>query len=252
SIDLQDNTGQAALHKASLYGFSGLVRTFIDAGAEVDLQDRVGRTALIWACRRGQNTVIKDLLEAGADPNIRDKTGRDALSWATRYKKNDSAELLLKYCPDLRLQESQACGSRKVPRRPTNTSSTSPSPSAPPTPQDASATRASPSAAIIRDSEYTLKIPRTRHHSLRRRWGRQPRQQTPNSSRRRPLLRPVRIQTRRIILTALEFVGLRWPVRRGSSRLRAFCFCAWLLCVLGRHRECEVIIGEIDACMSYY
>ncbi|XP_047482519.1 ankyrin repeat domain-containing protein 50-like [Penaeus chinensis] len=151
NVDLQDNTGQAALHKASLYGFSSLVRTFIDAGAEVDLQDRVGRTALIWACRRGQNAVIKDLLEAGADPNIRDNTGRDALSWATRYKKNDSAELLLKYCPDLRLQEGhgRACGS-----------STSPSPSVPPIPQDASATSTSPSAAIIRDSEYSLKIPK--------------------------------------------------------------------------------------------
>ncbi|ROT85653.1 hypothetical protein C7M84_009722 [Penaeus vannamei] len=149
---------QAALHKASLYGFSSLVRTFIDAGAEVDLQDRVGRTALIWACRRGQNKVIKDLLEAGADPNIRDRTGRDALSWAKRYKKDDSAELLLKYCPDLRLQESRTCGSSKVPQGPTNTSSTSPSPSAPPTPQDASGTRSTPSAAVIRDSEYTLKI----------------------------------------------------------------------------------------------
>jgi ankyrin repeat protein len=64
-IDMQDERGQTALHRAAAAGASNVAEVLVSYGAAVDVADKAGRTAL--AMGRSLN-VLRVLLEAGCDP----------------------------------------------------------------------------------------------------------------------------------------------------------------------------------------
>lgn len=60
-----------------------VIRTLVEAGADLDLKDSHGRTALMWSTRRSP-LAAKTLLELGADVDCRDNDGETALMKAVR------------------------------------------------------------------------------------------------------------------------------------------------------------------------
>ncbi len=70
------------LIEAAQTGDAKLVKSLIDAGANVDLQDRDGNTALIWAAYSGYKDIVIMLVEAGANINHKNKKNDTALMFA--------------------------------------------------------------------------------------------------------------------------------------------------------------------------
>ena len=61
-----DENGETALHLASYWGDSEIVKMLIEAGADVNAVNKDGETALYWASLKGHQEIIKILKEAGA------------------------------------------------------------------------------------------------------------------------------------------------------------------------------------------
>ncbi len=61
-INVRNNDGVTALHRAAALGLSGYRAEFgARAGARADLQDRSGRTALDYARQAGNEKIAKEL-----------------------------------------------------------------------------------------------------------------------------------------------------------------------------------------------
>ena len=68
------------LHSAARGGNPAVVKTLIDADADLEARDNDRRTALHWAAVHNANpAVVKALTDAGADPNTCDEDGRTPL-----------------------------------------------------------------------------------------------------------------------------------------------------------------------------
>ncbi|RSL61703.1 hypothetical protein CEP54_006046 [Fusarium duplospermum] len=110
----REQHGRTALHIAVKHGYSGIVTTLVDHGADVDARvhswtplllaardwwfqvpdylvkkgadvnaaDYHGRTALHWAAHHGDKRLAQLLLQRGADVNARDRWGKTAFQWA--------------------------------------------------------------------------------------------------------------------------------------------------------------------------
>ncbi|KAJ4218988.1 hypothetical protein NW759_008144 [Fusarium solani] len=122
----REQHGWTALHIAIKHGYSGIVATLIDHGANVDARvhgwtpmllaakdwrfqvpdylvkkgadvnatDYHGRTALHWAAHHGDKKLAQLLLQRGADVNARDRWGKTALQWAVANWQVGMADLL--------------------------------------------------------------------------------------------------------------------------------------------------------------
>ena len=66
-VDVQEEDGVTALHRAASEGHERVVKILLEAGAEVNKQGRRGGTAFNWAASRGDERVEETLLEAGAE-----------------------------------------------------------------------------------------------------------------------------------------------------------------------------------------
>jgi hypothetical protein len=76
----------------NLYDNAAVIKTLIDAGANVNVHGPDGFTPLMSAVARPCN--LRPLLNSGADVHARDKWGRDALQLAREVKQPISARLL--------------------------------------------------------------------------------------------------------------------------------------------------------------
>jgi ankyrin repeat protein len=72
-------TGQSAFHQTVIVQDPGLLRLFLDHGADTELRDPEERTALMY-CR--DLDTLQTLLDAGADPLARDRRGKTALHYS--------------------------------------------------------------------------------------------------------------------------------------------------------------------------
>lgn len=63
-VNSRDSTGQAALHKAALLGYTSAVRTLLNLGADPVAKDSFGLTPIDLARRRNKTGVIKILARA--------------------------------------------------------------------------------------------------------------------------------------------------------------------------------------------
>ncbi|KAI8514586.1 Unconventional myosin-XVI [Branchiostoma belcheri] len=93
--------GRTALHWASLYGQTGVVKLLIQHGADVGARDEDGETALHWASVNGHTGVVKLLIQHGADVGARNKDGETALHRASGNGQTGVVELLVQHGADV-------------------------------------------------------------------------------------------------------------------------------------------------------
>ena len=89
-----DNSGHTALTWAAILGYSHLMDSLLQAGADTETKNKRGRTPLMEAALRGHETTTEKLLASGADPNAKDRRGRTALAMAT-FSNHDGVAFLL-------------------------------------------------------------------------------------------------------------------------------------------------------------
>lgn len=65
-----------------------VMRSFLEAGADVNSQNCYGETALMWAAVKGATNIVRLLLGRGARVDIRDKRGESAADWAELLRAN--------------------------------------------------------------------------------------------------------------------------------------------------------------------
>lgn len=84
------------LTMSAAFGPSDLIRTLIDAGADVNARDVRGMSPLMLAVATDHQdpAVIRMLIEHGADPKLKSKLGDDAIDWAGRNGQTPGKELL--------------------------------------------------------------------------------------------------------------------------------------------------------------
>ncbi|KAM3594463.1 uncharacterized protein V6R79_008361 [Siganus canaliculatus] len=96
--------GQNCVHLASVQGFSSLVESMVDLGADVDAKEqRNGRSALHLAVDQQNLSLVKLLLKKGADPNLLSSGGHTP--YHLTYGRDDDdirKELYTLTKPDLR------------------------------------------------------------------------------------------------------------------------------------------------------
>ena len=75
-----------ALTMAAAFGPADVIKTLIDAGADVNARDVRGMSPLMLAVATDHQdpAVIRMLLEHGADPKLQNKLGENAIDWAGR------------------------------------------------------------------------------------------------------------------------------------------------------------------------
>ena len=80
-VNWADREGKTPLHKAIRYNRTDLIRTLIDADANVNLNNiySKGYTLLTWAIQEGHVDVVEALIKTGASVNKADKSGSDPL-----------------------------------------------------------------------------------------------------------------------------------------------------------------------------
>ncbi|KAF2747038.1 hypothetical protein M011DRAFT_519354 [Sporormia fimetaria CBS 119925] len=80
-VDAVDAEGTPPLVYASCFGHEDVVKTLLDAGAQVDKQDRNCWSPLMWAMTNRHKGIAKLLLDHGASPDVKSSTGRTAFDF---------------------------------------------------------------------------------------------------------------------------------------------------------------------------
>jgi ankyrin repeat protein len=95
--------GRSLLNIASLYNHLTIVKTLIEAGADVNITDDNGNTPLHEAARRDNVCIVKYLLDNGNATNI---NNHSPLHRAAIFSGMDSGKCLLEYGADPECQDS--------------------------------------------------------------------------------------------------------------------------------------------------
>ncbi|MEO5378657.1 MAG: ankyrin repeat domain-containing protein [Magnetococcus sp. DMHC-6] len=83
-----------AIMWAAGYGWTDMIQTLLERGAEVDRVDANGQTALMWAINGGRFDAVALLVGNGADLSIQDKSGRTALDYAMEQNRPQLVDFL--------------------------------------------------------------------------------------------------------------------------------------------------------------
>ncbi|MDH4271667.1 MAG: ankyrin repeat domain-containing protein [Candidatus Aminicenantes bacterium] len=95
-IDIKDPVKLTPLNMAAESGLEAMVKMLIEKGANIENKHAYGRTPLVGAAReRGDINVIRTLLDAGADVNSSDRWGETALDLAAWRGFEEVVNLLL-------------------------------------------------------------------------------------------------------------------------------------------------------------
>eukprot|EP01042_Synura_sphagnicola_P036287 gene36287-biopygen408 len=87
--------GRSALHLASLYGNTSVVKVLLDRGADFHHRNDNGWTAIHFASWGGCTSVVEVLLDRGADIHHKEENGYTALYFASEVGYTSVVELLL-------------------------------------------------------------------------------------------------------------------------------------------------------------
>lgn len=97
SVDCKMSNGMTALHLAAHYQFLSIVRTLIDAKADLSVKgDQYGRAALHFAAEAGSTAVVSLLIEKGSLVDIKTNTDWTPLHFAAGKGRSDVVSLLLR------------------------------------------------------------------------------------------------------------------------------------------------------------
>ncbi|KAG8408095.1 hypothetical protein J3459_018193 [Metarhizium acridum] len=97
-VNAQSIDGVAPLHCAAMNGDIRAVEILVQAGAALDIQDASGNTALHWAAFKGHGDIVKYLYE-DSNKKLRDNNRRTALRLAAMAGMENVVRLLVP-CPD--------------------------------------------------------------------------------------------------------------------------------------------------------
>ncbi|XP_048250512.1 serine/threonine-protein phosphatase 6 regulatory ankyrin repeat subunit A-like [Haliotis rufescens] len=103
-VNIEDNTGNTALHVASIHGSKECVDMLLKAGADVKVQNETADTPLHDASRCGSEKCVDLLLKAGADVKVQNNSSYTALHRASIHASNECVDLLLKAGADVQAQ----------------------------------------------------------------------------------------------------------------------------------------------------
>jgi ankyrin repeat protein len=103
-LERENNFGIRPLAMAALFGHLGVVRLFIERGANINTTGRWGRTALHYAAEEGYEEVVALLLDNGAHANSRDEYGRTPLMRACINGHLDVVKMLVHHIEGQGLQ----------------------------------------------------------------------------------------------------------------------------------------------------
>ncbi len=84
SVELKDESGQTATHKACGFGTLRSVRHLVQSGASVNDLDFKGQRPLHLACEEGKLDTVQFLLQKGAKCSVQDKDGVSPLHLAAK------------------------------------------------------------------------------------------------------------------------------------------------------------------------
>ena len=91
---------------AAFNGHAPVVKTLVDAGADVNAQDITGSTALMFAASGPFTETVQLLLDSGAEINMVDNNEHfSALMWAAAEGQAEAVKLLLKNKADTTLKD---------------------------------------------------------------------------------------------------------------------------------------------------
>jgi uncharacterized protein len=96
--------GETPLFYAMTYGYTDVVKAFIDGGADPNTKSSFGESPLMTATYYRRSEIIKLLIERGADVNIQDKDGYTPLIWAARFGLSSQLKLLIESGANLNLK----------------------------------------------------------------------------------------------------------------------------------------------------
>jgi uncharacterized protein len=82
---IAEDRGSNALFDSALGRKKAIIKTLIEAGADLNIPSKDGQTALIVVVGAGDEDIVKLLAEAGADPDIKDALGVSARKYATIF-----------------------------------------------------------------------------------------------------------------------------------------------------------------------
>ena len=100
--------GYVPIHYASYRGNLGLVRKFIDYGANYETLNNVGLNVLHMAAQGNQPlSIVYFVEEKGLDLNIKDKVGSNPLHWACYIGAENSIDFILSYNINLNAQDNE-------------------------------------------------------------------------------------------------------------------------------------------------
>ncbi|KAL8233971.1 hypothetical protein R6Q59_020071 [Mikania micrantha] len=94
-IDVIDNEGQTALHKAVVGKKEAVISHLLRKGASPNLQDLDGATPLHYAVQVGAMQTVKLLVKSKVDVNVADNEGWTPLHVAMQSRNRDIAKVLL-------------------------------------------------------------------------------------------------------------------------------------------------------------
>ena len=70
-VDVSDGSGLTALHRASWFNQTDVIKHLLHEGANVNIQERYNKdTPLHWAALENNTEVARVLIESGADVNL--------------------------------------------------------------------------------------------------------------------------------------------------------------------------------------
>jgi hypothetical protein len=81
-----EDRGSTALIDSAMERHKDVIKTLIEAGADVNFKNKDGQTALIIVVGAGDEEIVEILVKAGADPNIEDAFGVSAKMYANIFK----------------------------------------------------------------------------------------------------------------------------------------------------------------------
>ena len=79
SVDLKDESGLTALHKACGFGKLQSVKLLVNSGANVNDLEFMGQRPVHLASEEGKEDIVQYLLAKGAKSSVQDKDGRSPL-----------------------------------------------------------------------------------------------------------------------------------------------------------------------------
>src|SRR5579864_2847831 len=106
-VNAAQSDGMTAMHWAALNNDTEMVRILLAAGANIKVETRVGAiTPLFLAATNGNATMLEAMLKVGADPNFTNSLGTTPLMKAAAAGEADAVRVLLEHGADVNKTES--------------------------------------------------------------------------------------------------------------------------------------------------